>query len=223
MSPDIDSSVARPKKKKQQYTVPRPALSQSCQICPTSLEIHLTTKCIDCLRQFFGVPTVPNTTTPMINLVIVCFKLNCHFPDTVPRTLNITVFNKPKGYLLFLFLRVASRYFLGLAWSIMLFSCSKRLKGESSVLATLRVNDFTARCKRQAPPRVLLSIYITCLQEFHKKMNLLHWFTDVYKTWTPGPWTTLVDPVHEGVHGPGPQGWSMDLGSMFGIRPWFTE
>ena len=25
--------------------------------------------------------------------------------------------------------------------------------------------------------------------------------------------------VHEGVHGLGPQGWSMDLGSMFCIRP----
>ena len=24
-----------------------------------------------------------------------------------------------------------------------------------------------------------------------------------------------MDPVHEGVHGPGPQGWSMDLGAMF--------
>ena len=28
-----------------------------------------------------------------------------------------------------------------------------------------------------------------------------------------------MDRVHEGVHGPGPQGWSMDLGSMFSIRP----
>ena len=28
-----------------------------------------------------------------------------------------------------------------------------------------------------------------------------------------------MDRVHEGVHGPGPQGWSMDLGSMFCIRP----
>ena len=27
-----------------------------------------------------------------------------------------------------------------------------------------------------------------------------------------------MDRVHEGVHGPGPQGWSMDLGSMFCIR-----
>ena len=28
-----------------------------------------------------------------------------------------------------------------------------------------------------------------------------------------------MDWVHEGVHGPGPQGWSMVLGSMFCIRP----
>ena len=28
-----------------------------------------------------------------------------------------------------------------------------------------------------------------------------------------------MDRVHEGVHGPGPQGWSMDLRSMFCIRP----
>ena len=28
-----------------------------------------------------------------------------------------------------------------------------------------------------------------------------------------------MDRVHEGVHGTGPQGWSMDLGSMFCIRP----
>ena len=27
-----------------------------------------------------------------------------------------------------------------------------------------------------------------------------------------------MDRVHEGVHGPGPQGWSMDLGSMLCIR-----
>ena len=28
-----------------------------------------------------------------------------------------------------------------------------------------------------------------------------------------------MDWVHEGVHGPGPQGWSLDRGSMFCIRP----
>ena len=28
-----------------------------------------------------------------------------------------------------------------------------------------------------------------------------------------------MDRVHEGVYGPGPQGWSMDLGSMFCIHP----
>ena len=28
-----------------------------------------------------------------------------------------------------------------------------------------------------------------------------------------------MDWVHEGVHGPGPQRWSMDLGSMFCIHP----
>ena len=28
-----------------------------------------------------------------------------------------------------------------------------------------------------------------------------------------------MDRVHEGVHGPGPKWWSMDLGSMFCIRP----
>ena len=28
-----------------------------------------------------------------------------------------------------------------------------------------------------------------------------------------------MDRVHEGVHGLGPQVWSMDLGSMFCIRP----
>ena len=32
-----------------------------------------------------------------------------------------------------------------------------------------------------------------------------------------------MDRVHEGVHGPGPQGWSMDLGSMFCIRPEFLD
>ena len=32
-----------------------------------------------------------------------------------------------------------------------------------------------------------------------------------------GPWTGSK----EVVHGPGPQGWSMDLGSMFCIRAWF--
>ena len=32
-----------------------------------------------------------------------------------------------------------------------------------------------------------------------------------------------MDWVHEGVHGPGPQGWSMDLGSMFCIRPLYYE
>ena len=29
-----------------------------------------------------------------------------------------------------------------------------------------------------------------------------------------------MDWVHEGVHGLDPQGWSMDQGSMFCIRPW---
>ena len=28
-----------------------------------------------------------------------------------------------------------------------------------------------------------------------------------------------MDRVHEGIHGPGRQGWSMDPGSMFCIRP----
>ena len=28
-----------------------------------------------------------------------------------------------------------------------------------------------------------------------------------------------MDRVHEGVHGPGPQGWPVDPGSMFCIRP----
>ena len=27
---------------------------------------------------------------------------------------------------------------------------------------------------------------------------------DVYKTWTPGPWPTSVDPVHGPLRGPGP-------------------
>ena len=32
-----------------------------------------------------------------------------------------------------------------------------------------------------------------------------------------------MDRVHEGAHGPGLQGWSMDLGSMFCIRPPYTD
>ena len=27
--------------------------------------------------------------------------------------------------------------------------------------------------------------------------------------------------VHEGVHGPGPYGWSMELGSIFCLRPFY--
>ena len=42
-----------------------------------------------------------------------------------------------------------------------------------------------------------------------------------------GPWTRSMkgsmDWVHEGVHGSGPQGWSMDLGSMFCIRPYLAK
>ena len=34
-----------------------------------------------------------------------------------------------------------------------------------------------------------------------------------------GPWTGSK----EVVHGPGPQGWSMDLVSMFCIRPYFVD
>ena len=31
-----------------------------------------------------------------------------------------------------------------------------------------------------------------------------------------------MDRVHDVVHGLGPQGWSMDLGSMFSIRPAYS-
>ena len=46
------------------------------------------------------------------------------------------------------------------------------------------------------------------------------------------PWTMLRNWVHRGgpwtgskevVHGPGPKGWSMDLGSMFCTRPFQNE
>ncbi|XP_074606024.1 uncharacterized protein LOC141859031 isoform X2 [Acropora palmata] len=29
-----------------------------------------------------------------------------------------------------------------------------------------------------------------------------HRLSDVYKTWTPGPWTTSLDPVHGPLYGP---------------------
>ena len=36
------------------------------------------------------------------------------------------------------------------------------------------------------------------------KIGMAPMCKDVYKTLTPAPWTTPMDPVHEPLHGPGP-------------------
>ena len=54
-------------------------------------------------------------------------------------------------------------------------------------------------------------------------LSLSQRFFSQNEGWSIGVVHGLGPPVHEGVHGPGPQGWSMNLGSMFCICPLYYE
>ena len=71
------------------------------------------------------------------------------------------------------------------------------------------------RCLKKATIAEIVQISVRITFLFRLKIFLLETLQN--EGWSTG--VVGMDRVHEGVHGLGPQGWSMDQGSMFFIRP----
>ena len=50
----------------------------------------------------------------------------------------------------------------------------------------------------------LVKLKISVTEKATSKCSFFHVYMDVYKTWTPSPWTTLVDLVRRPLRGPSP-------------------